>query len=229
VKQALTHAGSLVALLLFASYWTATLLYVSPNNPIRAGVSESMDIFGQYFPQRWGFFAPPPKADMRIYFAYHDHITGEETTRLEILAPIVEVKHRTAPFNADAEVMDYLLASPALAIVEAVNANASVLETTHPDEKDSFYMYEAQRLVNELGNHIPSYLTLRNYAAIVAERIGLDPDWYDVKFSIAFEDLPHVSEVRLGRDESKEATFALAFESWLLPLGEATRAREVQL
>src|SRR5665213_3955688 len=70
------------ALSVLAVYWLVTLLYVSPNNPIRVQFLPQLAFFERFFFQRWEFFAPPPMYNERIYFIFEplDGEDGNEVT-----------------------------------------------------------------------------------------------------------------------------------------------------
>jgi hypothetical protein len=209
---------SSAALGAFLIYWSLTLVFVSPDNPIRIELGSTMNLFARVFSQRWGFFAPPPTGDLRIYYSFYDKVSGAEVLTVEALAPIVDAKRAAAPFNSDEEIMDYLLASSAMSLIELMSMQSEITKLNFPDEGDAFYYRETLRSIDAVRDELPPFVTLQNYAALLAAECGLDPAWHDFKLSLCFEAIPHVSEVALRRARQAERKAQLAFETSILPI-----------
>ena len=56
--------------IVFILYWFFTLIFVSPKNFIKINLYEEEQIFNTFLFQKWGFFAPPPKYNDRLYYKF---------------------------------------------------------------------------------------------------------------------------------------------------------------
>ncbi len=99
-----------ICFLAFIIYWVITFFFVFPKNPLNVSVTSGKEFFHANFFQTWGFFAPPPNFNERIYLVTTDK-KDSSVSISEFLEPIFAGKHNKAPFNSYHQAMDYIMAS----------------------------------------------------------------------------------------------------------------------
>ena len=107
-----------LALVFVGMYWLVTLLYVSPNNPLRIQYDAELKQFESWGFQRWTFFAPPPTQNHRLYFAFSPQDGTGET--IEVLEEIYARKQQYHPFNESIESIDYVVSGIATSITDSM-------------------------------------------------------------------------------------------------------------
>jgi len=88
-------------------YWLITIVFVLPDNYVNVSYSKFFRAFDTYMFQRWAFFAPPPKYNEKLYYAFFD--ADNKIHVYEIFEPLDRDKQQNAPFNKKEEVLDYIL------------------------------------------------------------------------------------------------------------------------
>jgi hypothetical protein len=201
---------ALLACAVLFVYWSATILYVTPNNPVRIAFTPEMDMFQTFFFQRWGFFAPPPKANGRLYYHFMP-VAGAKDAReltIEVLQPIYQAKQKNAPFNEQETILDYIVsgavdqtldyfryqhnlkstlnALPATADTNLVKAISSYLESTNSPNLTVHSISPDEQLL--------SSRTLQNYSFFVAKKNHLALADYDVEIIATHIPLPSFNE-----------------------------------
>lgn len=204
---------ALPCIAVFSIYWAFTLLYVSPDNYVRIRLADTMSVFGTFFGQRWGFFAPPPRADIQVYFVFVDKETEEEALVLEGLMPVYRAKQETAPFNMNAQVLDYILASAAHSVNESVVACGKLSRAAYPDEDDEFHCREAWDIMSQHGQRLASYQTLENYGHLIAANHGIDARKHDLVLRLCQADIVSFSQRMAGATPDGPRVAKVFFES----------------
>lgn len=197
----------------FVCYWASTLLYVMPNNYVRIQHDDYLGKFETLFFQRWGFFAPPPKTNTRLYYTFVNAGDTTQSYTFEAIQPITEQKRLKSPFNTKEEVLDYILGGSAHNIRDMLVEQGKVSRLVYPDSTDTFHLENTWDLVNQLGSNLPSYQTLVNYAAIIARKQGLDPATYTAQIAIAEEDIKPFSKRNEPQEEGLIPVQKLVFET----------------
>lgn len=109
---------AIFAFIIIGFYVSITLLYVTPNNPIRILANEKLELFEKWGYQRWTFFAPPPTSVDRLYFAFSPRSGSGKT--IEVLEGIYARKQFNHPFNFRAQALDYAISGTASSVSDAI-------------------------------------------------------------------------------------------------------------
>jgi hypothetical protein len=181
---------------LFIIYWLFTFIYVMPPNYLRVKSGVAVLIFDIFLPQKWTFFAPPPKYNFRLYYIFG---RNEKTTVIEVLKPIAELKRSKAPFNTNEEIVDYVLNNSVIAIQNHTSKYKSDIEQAST-KGDSIKLAQIIHEVEEL----PEFKTLLNYAKVVAQKNGIDEKNLPVSFYACSIEIPKFSERHKENVEKKE-------------------------
>lgn len=120
--------GGIVLLIAFG-YWLLTLVYVSPNNPIRVQCFYACNFFEALFYQKWEFFAPPPTFNEKVYYIFQPkHSETGKTIVTEVVEKIFKEKQKHAPFNEADDVTDYLISGACDQLVDALRDEVDIRE-----------------------------------------------------------------------------------------------------
>ena len=102
---------SFIILVFFSVYWGATFFFTAPNNYLKIKEQEGGRIFKNFFYQAWGFFAPPPTSNDRLYCIIHKKSDSTKVKVLELIKPVIDQKISKTPFNNKADLLDYILSN----------------------------------------------------------------------------------------------------------------------
>lgn len=116
----------------FAYYWILTILYVLPNNFIKASWHGVIYEFGKPFSQKWEFFAPPPTFNFELFVVATPLQTDEEPICLDLLTDLLRAKRELAPFNSSAEALDYILFGCVVGVEDKLGQILSTTYQEHP-------------------------------------------------------------------------------------------------
>jgi hypothetical protein len=162
-------------LLVFIFYWLCTFLYVSPNNYIKISLLEEMQTFNTFFFQKWGFFAPPPKFNDRLYYTFESKKDSTISYTFEVMEPLQKRKSSKAPFNSSENILDYVLSSTVhsisdglLTVNKAIDYQVEVSDTI----KSSTELKRQKG--KEYVQTTSSYKTLIRYAKYVAKKNNIN-------------------------------------------------------
>ncbi|KAA2243008.1 hypothetical protein F0L74_10835 [Chitinophaga agrisoli] len=168
----------------FLGYWVITFLFTMPDNYISLQYYKQNQWFQALLFQRWGFFAPPPNYDERLYYEFRDKQT-RQTQTFEVLAPICDMKQQKAPFNWHEDIVDYLLSGSMTGISDDLNEMRQDLQFKHRQQ--------ARQAADTTGDHSlregiqagVNFRTLQNYAGIVAQKNRIDPARHEVRLILS--------------------------------------------
>jgi hypothetical protein len=167
-----------IIIFIFSFYWVCTLIAVSPKNFIKINLYEQEQVFNALFYQKWGFFAPPPNYNDRLYFQFE---SKKDTTKLflfEVMEDLQKRKSKKAPFNSSEDILDYILSSSLNNVTNGLitinnsidyekEISDTILSDIYVNEK---MMIEGKKYVQAL----PSFKTLKNYALFIAKKNNID-------------------------------------------------------
>lgn len=121
-------------------YCSMTIFFTLPENYLLIKSDKFEKIFSSVLYQRWSFFAPPPKANDRIYFRFVDS-KKRDTISMEILKPLSISRKKQFPFNSDVTVLDYILSNNLTLITDELRDNYSVfkLDNKNKDDYERFF------------------------------------------------------------------------------------------
>ncbi|MBP0613907.1 hypothetical protein J8J42_12745 [Chryseobacterium sp. cx-311] len=157
-------------------YAASTLLYNSPNNYIKIKFEKELKIFDLFFNQRWGFFAPPPTFNNRLYYTFYDK-NQKKIETFEVLQNLSEQKRYARPFNEREEMIDYLLNGPIIAISNYIPLHRDSILRSRPSLSDAAANKFAVEKISANAESLPGYAVLKNYSKEVA-KYSLAKDTY---------------------------------------------------
>ncbi|MDC0380312.1 hypothetical protein OAM52_01405 [Flavobacteriaceae bacterium] len=158
---------------IFILYWTLTIIFVSPKNYITISLYEQEQLFNTFFFQKWGFFAPPPKHNDRLYFKFESKQDSTKFFLYEVIEPLQKRKSKKAPFNSSEDILDYILSSTILSITDgliAVNESIDYKKSMNDSLNSNI---DLSKKINEGKKYIqtlPSFQTLKNYGLLIAKK-----------------------------------------------------------
>ncbi|WP_420385840.1 hypothetical protein [Roseivirga sp.] len=192
-------------ILCFGLYWTTTIVFVSPDNYINVSLLKFKHKFETYFYQQWGFFAPPPKYNDRLYYYFISDLNNEYVLRYEVIEDLQVIKSKKAPFNSTEDILDYILSSSLHAVNDGLVAVKESLEYELNNGliealNDSVIIEEGRNFIQQ----IKSFETLFNYGQIVAKKNSVPKDFNKVVIEISHVEMPKFySRSELQRDSIK--------------------------
>ncbi|CAA7197270.1 hypothetical protein [Chryseobacterium potabilaquae] len=202
---------------IFITYWSITLFFTFPENPINVKNLKVRQCFDNFFYQQWSFFAPPATFNDRLYFSYiyHDPITNNKKVRtFEALATITKEKREKAPFNKTQDVLDYIISGSVhdtqnnvKEIYDMINAQDKRTGATTPSDEKS-------KKVIEVIEKTESFSNLLNYAKIIAKNNRIPENNTECKITITNLAIPKFVN-KNSLDKKEEQTI---FSSHLHPL-----------
>ena len=192
--------------LAFISYFAATFLFTMPDNYISLQFYHQQQVFQQWLFQRWGFFAPPPNYDERLYYEFRDKLTHQSKT-FEVMEPIVTLKQQKAPFNWHEDIVDYLLSGSMTGIGDDLHDMRQDLIYRNKQAGKSATDTSGEHMLRQTIQHGISFQTLRNYAAIVAQKNQLDTARHEVRLILSHVMLPKFADRFSTKPRREEAYF----------------------
>ncbi len=192
--------------LAFTGYWLATIVFTMPDNYISLQLYKQHRLFHAWLFQRWGFFAPPPNFDERLYYVFRDKQT-QQTQTFEVLAPICEMKQAKAPFNWHEDIVDYLLSGSMTGIADELSEVQQDMRFKRQQEGKSASDTSGEHLLRQYIQQGTSFQTLKNYAGIVARRNQIDTARHDVRLILSHVLLPKFADRYSTKPRREEAYF----------------------
>ncbi len=195
---------SYVVLIVFVFYWGFTLVFVSPNNYINISFLEGEKIFNTFLYQKWGFFAPPPKYNDRLYYTFQNKNDATKKYTFEVMAPLQHMKSDNAPFNSGEDILDYVLSSTMhsindglIAVNEAIDYQADVNKIDKDQADDKEKIARGKRFIQETSY----FKTLKNYSFFIAKTNRLNIDDYYITIEMAQIKMPKFADRKeLGKE-----------------------------
>lgn len=158
-------------LLVFVFYWLTTFLYVSPSNYVKISLLEEMQTFNTFFFQKWGFFAPPPKFNDRLYYTFESKKDSTISYTFEVMEPLQKRKSSKAPFNSSENILDYILSSSVHSLSDGLlTVNKSIDYQTEISDTINNKVQLKRKKGKEYVQTTSSYKTLVGYAKYVAKK-----------------------------------------------------------
>ncbi|CAL2108435.1 conserved hypothetical protein [Tenacibaculum sp. 190524A02b] len=182
----------------FGFYWLATLLFVSPDNYIKIAFFDQQGTFDTFFFQKWGFFAPPPKYNDRLYFTFESKKDSTVSYTFEVIEKLQERKSSKAPFNSSEDILDYVLSSTLhnindglFAVNQTLNFEDEVVDSIQ--QKNS--IDDRIRKGKDYTQNSANFVTLKRYAKMVALRNNIkNIKDYNLTIEITQLDMPKFAD-----------------------------------
>lgn len=208
-----TSLLAIPVLTIFFCYWFTTVFFNLPDNYIKLQHIALEKVFNSVFFQKWSFFAPPPKHNDRLYYAFH-HNNKQDTIVLEVAKPIVNAKRSKAPFNAQYEVIDYVLNNSMIQINDFLVDQRQNILFKYPDSSEDEFTTPLMKFTWDNRDYIKAVQTLANYGEVIALKNNIDLTKYRYRFYIVNESIPAFSERK--NTETVMRNQAKIFESPLI-------------
>ncbi|SED18592.1 hypothetical protein SAMN04489761_4550 [Tenacibaculum sp. MAR_2009_124] len=177
-----------IILLVYSSYWLMTFFFNAPDNYIKIQFFQEGDAFNKFFYQKWGFFAPPPQFDEKLYCLILSKKDTSEVKSFELMQAIIKEKVDKAPFNNKADVLDYILSNSCISINNQIVELKDRVE--YLEKKRKLEAFEKDSILNR-GLEVTSYYkVLKNYVQEVARKKNVNSKDYLVSFMITNTPIP---------------------------------------
>lgn len=198
---------------IFSIYWLCTIIYVSPNNYIKISLLKQEQAFDVFFFQKWGFFAPPPDYNDRLYYTFHSKKDSTKIYTFEVMETLQEKKSSRAPFNSSEDILDYILSNTLNGVssgLVSINQNINYEKKITPDSlKNKVNILEREKSYVQSSNN---FSTLKKYAELVAKRNNLNLKDYYLTIEIIQLNMPKFAD-RNDLGSSEKSIESLIFKS----------------
>ena len=190
---------------IFAIYWGITLFFVvlpEDSAPILLNYHSAIR-FNDYFYQNWGFFAPPPNYNQRLYYSFENINNPSVVKTVEIFEKLSADSKNKYPFNDNELLLDYVIHNTAEAISTKLRNDYQNYQYDLCDNEDKEDCY--QNFMKSLDNNFfdnQAGNTLVNYGKLIAEKLKLG-DKYKLKITYATMPINKFSK-RYDKDNNRE-------------------------
>lgn len=173
----LRYFYSTLVLGLFLFYSFFTVVFSTPDNFFNITLLKHKRLFNTFFYQNWGFFAPPPKSNDRLYFIFLNKNKSDKSYIFEAIEPILKEKHENAPFNGKSDLLDYLISNS----INQIKDQSLIINDNYKIEKKrtNFQKY----LIDNISETNP-YKSIINYSRIIALKNKINWIDYEISFKI---------------------------------------------
>ncbi|MBT8243894.1 hypothetical protein [Winogradskyella sp.] len=200
----------------FVLYWLCTIVFVSPKNYITISLYEQEQFFNTFFFQKWGFFAPPPKHNDRLYFKFESKKDSTKFFLYEVIEPLQKRKSKKAPFNSSEDILDYILSSTILSITDgliAVNESIDYKKITNDSLNNNIDLSKKIEEGKKYIQTLPSFQTLKNYGVFIARKHNVNNiSEYNMTIEIIQVEMPKFAD-RDKLYDKKNHKSKIVFES----------------
>lgn len=191
---------TIVALTLFVCYWSTTLFFVVlPEDGAAIALNyHSYKKFDQLLFQRWGFFAPPPNFDERLYFTFQNTNDPLDKKTIEVFEKLHDNSRNKYPLNDDEITLDYIIHNTAEAISTYLRGKYETYkyDSCQNSDTDACYVEFINSEGNEFVNNSAGN-TLVNYGKSIFKNLNIEGH-YNLKITYCTVLLPKFS----NRNES---------------------------
>jgi len=179
-------------LIIFAFWWGLNFYFSFPKSSLPILYAHTLyQNWDNVFYQRWGFFAPPPKFDNRLYYVYANTKDTADIFVYEVFEKLNKRKNQKYLYNDNLINLDYLLHNLSSPIGELL--------------REDFEIYKHQKFCDSITNETECYQsfinqskseiyqlsqirTLLKHSALIARKQGLDD--HKVRLIFGAKDLP---------------------------------------
>lgn len=175
---------------LFLFYGVTTLIFSTPDNYINISLIKYSENFNTFLYQRWGFFAPPPQSNDRLYYIFEKKNNKSEIIIYEVIEPLLKEKQKNAPFNSKEDLTDYLISNSIYLITDGIRAVRKSYEFNSKQKKIKVNEYDLTKKVNTVIESTKPFKTLLNYSKVIAKNNKLDYKDYNVYLKITQKKIP---------------------------------------
>ncbi len=136
--------------------------------------SKENDLFQSFFFQRWGFFAPPPTYNDRLYYVFYkkQETRDRKIIPREICKNLFAEKSKKAPFNNEEDIMDYIISNSLITITEEITRFKNIKGYANLYQGDNILRHKSDSALNRFfTDYITktgAYKSLLNYSGLIA-------------------------------------------------------------
>lgn len=179
----------IIFLIVFIFYSISTLFVNLPNSYFKIKLDVYLSKFSELFPQRWGFFAPPPKNDYEIVYSFFlvNNVDTIPKVEYKVLSEITKKKHYKKPFNAKEEILDYILNNSILDLNQQMRTVQEIKNMEYPNATDSLIHVMTMKEIDKYFFSSYSTQVMYNFGLKLAEEEHLPKDYL---FRISILQLP---------------------------------------
>lgn len=196
MKLKLIKSGTI--LLVFV-YFSCTFFYCLPKNFISISYAHLFNKFDVLFFQNWGFFTPPPRSNVKLYFDYKKHNETQPFLGLEVTKTLLEGQKSSIINNDKYEILAFQIYGCGTTITNKCIQINSFLKFKYPDSGELWTTKRTFELFNEKGIENPEIVSLVNYSKICLQKLKINNDSIYVKITLV--DCPIQ---RFGKQLNKE-------------------------
>lgn len=190
---------------LFVFYWLLTFIFVTPDNYINISLLNYSVKFNTLFYQRWGFFAPPPKSNDRLYYIFTEKLNPNKNRIFEIIEPILIEKSNNAPFNSREDIIDYILSNSIISLEEENRAVTEFLD--YKLNKKVINSKQRFKVLKDNLEKCNSFRTIMNYSKYVAKNNKIVYKDYNISFKITKIDIQKFTNRKKMNGNKEYLTF----------------------
>ncbi len=196
----------------FAIYWAATFFFVLlPDDGAAIVLNyKYYKKFDRIFFQRWGFFAPPPDFDERLYFTYENVNNCDEKISLEIFESLHKKSKNKYPFNDNEIALDYIIFNTVETVSSLIRNEYRNYEYSNSINSDENICFE--NFFDFLGNDYidnPAGKSLINYGRLIAKKMDL-PDHYTFQITYTTIPIPKFADRKKNTTRKEKIVFQTA-------------------
>ncbi|PSL47550.1 hypothetical protein CLV51_102407 [Chitinophaga niastensis] len=177
----------------FIAYFAMTFVFTMPDNFIYLKLYPQSQTFQFWLFQRWGFFAPPPDFDERLYYEFRNKQT-KQVKVVEVLENITTQKQKKAPFNWHEEILDYVISGNVSGISDMSSELHENLTYQHKLKNKTGLDSTGELSIKKYIQGSAAFVTLSNYGSLVAKENEIDTANNDVRLIMTRIMLPRFSE-----------------------------------
>lgn len=194
-----------VILFIYAGWWGLILFACFPESslPIAANL-DFYKKFDKIFYQRWGFFAPPPTENERLYYIFSKNSNPEHTLSFEVFENMIKEKNEKYLLNDDLANLDYIIHNTISPIEDMLREGYEIykFEKNCPEKGDTCNYKNYMNRVRGKINETPFMKTLLKHASSIKNKHSLSE--YDrIQVVLTFVDLPKYAQ-RFSKKEPRE-------------------------
>ena len=155
----------------FALWWGSNFFFNLPDSSLP--IVQNYDLYKKWdglFYQRWGFFAPPPDYDDRLYYVY-TNLKDSTITINEVFENIHKNRKKQYPFDDELSNLDYILHNLSSPIGDLIRESYDIYKIKGNCDSISDYSECFQKYIDNVRddfNTSPNLTTLIKHAKIVA-------------------------------------------------------------
>jgi len=162
----------IIILGIFTVWWCSNFFFNLPDSSLP--IVQNFNLYKKWdglFYQRWGFFAPPPDYDDRLYYVYADLKDSTKVTAYEVFENIHIKRKKLYPFDDELSTLDYILHNLASPIGDLIREGYDIHKIHHncdslEENSGCFQKYIGN--ARDDFNNSPNLTSLMKHAKIIA-------------------------------------------------------------